>query len=303
MGDHALLRTGRPALAFVDESASPPSGADVTDVPTVFSFGYKGYGSGTARFVKAVDDVERARGFEPPLWVDVRISRKVRALGFRERAFERRVGPGRYLWLRDLGNEKVLDHSGGVKIRNPDAVAELLAAALATRRRRVIFFCSCSGNPLPDREILDCRAIVSGYAGGPSIEHGLNRACYSPIADRVSMPAASAFESSEAYYATLLHELVHSSGHPSRLGRFPVSGVVPPFGSADYSREELVAEMGAALLCAEGGISCATIENQHNHASIRSSLPRPERRHRLTSVSRPAHPPRPAPFDRGDQIR
>jgi antirestriction protein ArdC len=41
-----------------------------------------------------------------------------------------------------------------------------------------------------------------------------------------------------------------------------VSGVVPPFGSADYSREELVAEMGAALLCAEGGISCATIENQ-----------------------------------------
>jgi len=146
MGDQAPLQTGRHALAFVDENTPLSSDADFSEVPTVFSFGYKGYGSGAVRFVKAVDDVERARGFEPPLWVDVRTSRKVRALGFKERAFERLVGLGRYRWLRDLGNEKVLDHGGGVKIRNPEAVAELLEAVLATRRRRVIFFCSCSGS-------------------------------------------------------------------------------------------------------------------------------------------------------------
>jgi antirestriction protein ArdC len=114
----------------------------------------------------------------------------------------------------------------------------------------------------PEREIVPCRAIVSGYLGAPRIEHGLNRASYSPADDKVSMPAAAAFHSTEDYYATLLHELVHSTGHPDRLARFPASGEVPPFGSADYSREELVAEMGAALLCAEGGIACATIDNQ-----------------------------------------
>jgi antirestriction protein ArdC len=170
---------------------------------------------------------------------------------------------------------RVLDRDDDGSDHDCDA-ADAGEASSAGRRRFVLRYYTvfnvqqCDGlpaslvesSPVPDREILDCRAIVSGYAGGPQIEHGLNRACYSPIADRVSMPAPAAFESSEAYYATLLHELVHSSGHPTRLGRFPVSGVVPPFGSADYSREELVAEMGAALLCAEGGISCATIDNQ-----------------------------------------
>lgn len=170
---------------------------------------------------------------------------------------------------------RVLDRDDGGSDHDRDAPDDGEASSGGRRRFLLRYYTvfnvqQCDGlpaslveaSPVPDREILDCRAIVSGYASGPQIQHGLNRACYSPIADRVSMPAPSAFESSEAYYATLLHELVHSTGHPSRLGRFPVSGVVPPFGSADYSREELVAEMGAALLCAEGGISCTTIENQ-----------------------------------------
>jgi antirestriction protein ArdC len=150
------------------------------------------------------------------------------------------------------------------------------SAAAARRRHLVLRYYTvfnvqqCDGLPgslcgvsaAPAREIVDCREIASGYLDGPRVDHGFNRACYSPGRDRISMPAASVFESSEGYYATLFHELVHSTGHPDRLSRFPASGVIPPFGSPDYSREELVAEMGAALLCAEGGISCATIDNQ-----------------------------------------
>ena len=60
---------------------------------------------------------------------------------------------------------------------------------------------------------------------------------------------------------TLFHELVHSTGHPRRLGRFTEDSPPPPFGSPDYSREELVAELGAAFLCAETGISNATLDN------------------------------------------
>ena len=114
----------------------------------------------------------------------------------------------------------------------------------------------------PARRIIPGERIVAGYTNGPRIEHGFNAAFYSPDRDAVSMPATASFHSPEDYYATLFHELTHSSGHPDRLARLSSAEAPAPFGSADYSREELVAEMGGALLCAEAGISCATIENQ-----------------------------------------
>lgn len=119
---------------------------DPGDPLTVFSFGYEGCGSGTVRLVAAIDEVERGRGFEPPLWVDARISRSVRAIGFRDKALEQLVGPARYLWMRDLGNERVREGRSGIRIRRPEAVADLLRHAIDTPRRRVIFFCSCAGS-------------------------------------------------------------------------------------------------------------------------------------------------------------
>lgn len=70
-------------------------------------------------------------------------------------------------------------------------------------------------------------------------------ACYSPGADRIAMPAAAAFSNREAYASTWAHEQIHSTGHRSRLAR-PQSGAM---GSAAYAREELVAELGAVILC------------------------------------------------------
>jgi antirestriction protein ArdC len=98
----------------------------------------------------------------------------------------------------------------------------------------------------------------------PAIHHdGKGRCFYRPSSDSVHMTPSSAFNSAEGYYSTLLHELVHSTGHASRLNRSGVNGTGPvKFGSEDYSREELVAELGAAFLCAETGISQPVIENQ-----------------------------------------
>ncbi len=73
------------------------------------------------------------------------------------------------------------------------------------------------------------------------------------------MPEACRFVDRESYYATLFHELVHSTGHSTRLDR-GLDTDPSPFGSADYSKEEPVAEMGAAFLAAAAGISPATIE-------------------------------------------
>jgi len=68
------------------------------------------------------------------------------------------------------------------------------------------------------------------------------------------------FNSSEEYYSTLFHELTHSTGHASRVGRDGIEHV-ESFGSDSYSREELIAEMGAAMLCGVTGIAPATLQN------------------------------------------
>jgi antirestriction protein ArdC len=79
-----------------------------------------------------------------------------------------------------------------------------------------------------------------------SIIHKGASAFFSPKNDKITMPEHGRFKTSEDYYATLLHELTHWTGHKTRLNR-PFNG---GFGSPDYAREELVAELGAAFLCA-----------------------------------------------------
>jgi antirestriction protein ArdC len=106
----------------------------------------------------------------------------------------------------------------------------------------------------------DTQEFVSAL--GAHLVHGGDRACYSPIADRLAMPWARDFRSENDYRATLYHELVHWTGHKSRNDR-PIANF---FGTADYAREELVAEMGGAFLCAEFGL-----EYQTQHASYLTS--------------------------------
>ena len=74
------------------------------------------------------------------------------------------------------------------------------------------------------------------------------------------MPARSLFHSAEEYYSTLFHELAHSSGHDKRLHRDNFDNPAH-FGSESYSKEELIAEMTAAMLCGVAGIEQNTIEN------------------------------------------
>ena len=111
----------------------------------------------------------------------------------------------------------------------------------------------------PFEPITEAERIVAGFAGGPLIEHGGSQAYYRPADDLVRLAEPARFLSREFYYATAFHELAHSTGHSSRLDR-GLDANLAPFGSADYSREELVAEMGSAFLCAVAGISPPTIE-------------------------------------------
>lgn len=118
---------------------------------------------------------------------------------------------------------------------------------------------------LPDVErefnpIAEAERIVAAMPNRPEIRHREAKAFYSPAFDFVNMPKRELFKGNEEYYSTLFHELGHSTGHVNRLAR---KGVTESsyFGSHEYSKEELVAEMAAAFLCAEAEISPATIEN------------------------------------------
>lgn len=102
--------------------------------------------------------------------------------------------------------------------------------------------------------------IIAGMPYRPEIKHGGNRASYSPMLDYIKLPVQEAFESPEGYYCTAFHELTHATGHASRLGRKGVTET-SYFGSHEYSKEELVAEMGAAFLCGFTGIENKTIVN------------------------------------------
>lgn len=83
------------------------------------------------------------------------------------------------------------------------------------------------------------------------VNHGGGRAFYQTGTDQITMPPMGSFKNSESYYATALHELTHWTGHKSRLDR----EYGKRFGDTAYAREELVAEMGAAFLCAACGIA------------------------------------------------
>src|SRR3546814_18250359 len=84
-------------------------------------------------------------------------------------------------------------------------------------------------------------------SSGADIYYGGSHACYVPSLDEVHLPPLGAFQSAEAYYSVVLHEHTHWTGHESRCGR----DLLNRFGSEAYAVEELIAELGAAFLCAE----------------------------------------------------
>jgi len=87
------------------------------------------------------------------------------------------------------------------------------------------------------------------HSTGADIREGSGEACYIPSRDFISMPAFAGFKGADHFYNVAFHELTHWSGHKSRLDR----DLKNRFGSQSYAAEELVAELGAAFLCAEFG--------------------------------------------------
>jgi antirestriction protein ArdC len=116
--------------------------------------------------------------------------------------------------------------------------------------------------PIEFTPIEAAEQIARGYAGGPAVLYdGGQQAFYRPGTDTIHLPEKTRFASVTEYYSTLYHEQSHSTGHSTRLDR-KLDTDPKPFGTPDYGKEELVAEMSAAFLCSYAGIQPTVIANQ-----------------------------------------
>lgn len=115
----------------------------------------------------------------------------------------------------------------------------------------------------PHEKIESCENTVNGYENRPkiTIKKNCNGACYTPSKDEITIPVLGQFNTAEDYYAALFHELTHSTGHEKRLDREGITDKIM-FGSHKYSKEELIAEFGAAFLCGINSIDQLVIDNQ-----------------------------------------
>jgi antirestriction protein ArdC len=109
-------------------------------------------------------------------------------------------------------------------------------------------------------KIAGCEVLLDSMHDLPKIVMSDDCAAYNWRVDRVHMPKPEQFPIREEYYSTLFHELIHATGHPKRLNR---PGIVESdgFGGPKYTREELVAEFGAAYLCGITRIAPKTLTN------------------------------------------
>ena len=144
--------------------------------------------------------------------------------------------------------------------------SELIKKVYIARIYNVFNIDQCEGID-KDSEILTTNPRIGSceevYAHYPEVRPELNlglKAMYIPALDQIRIPGVDDFHSTSEYYATLFHELVHSTGHMSRLNREGISEAKRS-DKIRYSKEELIAEMGASFLCSFTGIENPDLTN------------------------------------------
>jgi len=109
-------------------------------------------------------------------------------------------------------------------------------------------------------DVAELEFIIEEMPKRPPIVHKENQAYYHPVKDFINMPKMNNFKDTESYWGVLFHELIHSTGHSTRLNRKEIVERTT-FGTEPYSMEELVAEIGACYLKSYCGIGSKDFEN------------------------------------------
>jgi antirestriction protein ArdC len=169
------------------------------------------------------------------------------------RQYERDARPGDGGTIRELPDGRLIKESWVLRYYNVFNTDQM---DLPEKVRTALQPPARSAAPLEDAE-----KIITGMPNPPALEFGHDQAAYHPVKDTVYMPNRDRFPRPEDYFDTLFHEEVHATGHASRLDRPGITDGAAAFGSETYSKEELVAELGAAFLCGTARIAQRTLEN------------------------------------------
>ena len=189
------------------------------------------------------------KGYEDPRWLTFN---QIKNLGGHVNKGEKAQVVEYWQWTKDVENPETGEKET-VELDHPRVY-----------RAAVFNADQCSGLPPLERPVQQWkpheRADRIVAANGVQVTHNSDQgAFYSPGGDYICLPPKESFATEDAYYSTLLHEVGHSTGHPSRLNRdFGGS-----FGSEGYAKEELRAELASTFLCGELGIATTGSDEQH----------------------------------------
>lgn len=211
-------------------------------------------------------DAAMEQGYASNVWLTYK---QAASLGAQVRKGERAVLCAHFERKLGLGSSGAAGDSQGTPSEDEGGAADAAAARSFLLCRPFWLFNVAQIAGLP-AALLDPAPVAKEWADRSPIEralhfldgckaqirHGVAHAAYAPKTDQILMPAIDCFTSPEAYCATALHELVHWTGHPDRLGR----AFGQRFGDAAYAFEELVAELGSAFVLGHIGLVDATIE-------------------------------------------
>ena len=191
--------------------------------------------------------------FESPYWLTFK---QANELGATIRPDER--GTPIIFWTKMKAKDKESGEEKEVPMARYYTVFNVAQTDSLKVRRELLYPAPQAGTADP---LESAERIAAAYLNGPEVRLGYSKAAYSPASDRITLLRREAFSCPEEFYSTLFHELVHSTGHEKRLNRESLRKVTR-FGDHEYSREELVAEIGSAMLCQQAHISDRVIENQ-----------------------------------------
>lgn len=214
-------------------------------------------------------------GFDDPRWLTYR---QADVNGGHVRRGEQGTQVVLWKWIaREADDEDAERHHPLLRIFTVFNVAQCDGLTLGTLD---------AGNPVDP--LVAAGAIVEGYPGGPPVLHDASAAYYIPARDEVHLPPREAFRDVHGYYATLFHELSHSTGHTSRLNREGYQAAAR-FGSETYSREELVAEFAAAFLGHEASIDPSSVEQSAAYIASWLRALRDDRRLAVVAAAQAQH--------------
>jgi antirestriction protein ArdC len=190
-----------------------------------------------------------ARGYETAGWLTFKQALKVGAI------VRRGEKSSPVVWFKQLrkkdpttGEEEVIWLARLYYVFNLDQLDDHKVEG-SVERLKARFRRPAGAETVGEPERLDEAELLALSSGIP-VSYGGDRACYIPALDRIEMPPRRAFPDPQALYPVLFHELVHGTGHETRLDR----GLMKKVDGDTYAREELIAELGSTFLCAVIGM-------------------------------------------------